>query len=47
MPRPNSQSRQADTFGVLKLTLHAKSYDWQFVPEEGKTFNDSGKSDCH
>ena len=45
--RPNSESRQADTFGVLKLTLHPKSYDWQFIPEEGKTFSDSGSSDCH
>jgi len=47
MPRPNSESRQADTFGVLKLTLHPKSYDWQFVPEEGKTFSDFGSGDCH
>ena len=47
IPRPNSESRQADTFGVLKLTLHPKSYDWQFVPEEGKTFSDSGSGDCH
>ena len=45
--KPNSESRQADTYGVLKLTLHAKSYDWQFVPEEGKTFEDSGGGDCH
>jgi len=45
--RPNSESRQADTFGVLKLTLHPKSYDWQFIPEEGKTFSDSGSGDCH
>jgi len=26
--KPNSEVRQADTFGVLKLTLHAESYDW-------------------
>ena len=45
--RPNSETHQADTFGVLKLTLHPKSYDWQFVPEEGKTFADSGSGDCH
>jgi hypothetical protein len=31
----------------LKLTLHAKSYDWQFVPEEGKTFADTGSGKCH
>ena len=43
----NSEIRNADTFGVLKLTLHSKSYDWQFVPEEGKTFTDSGRGKCH
>jgi DNA-binding beta-propeller fold protein YncE len=43
----NSEAHQADTFGVLKLTLHAKSYDWQFVPEEGKTFADTGSGKCH
>jgi hypothetical protein len=44
---PNSESHQADTFGVLKLTLHPKSYDWQFVPQQGKTFSDSGTGNCH
>jgi acid phosphatase type 7 len=45
--KPNSESRNADTFGVLKLTLHAKSYDWEFVPQAGKTFTDSGSGRCH
>lgn len=45
--KPNSEVHQADTFGVLKLTLHADSYDWQFVPEPGKTFTDSGTGKCH
>jgi hypothetical protein len=45
--KPNSEVRQADTFGVLKLTLHAKSYVWEFVPEAGKTFTDSGSGTCH
>jgi calcineurin-like phosphoesterase family protein len=45
--QPNSQVRNADTYGVLKLTLHASSYDWQFVPEAGKTFSDSGTTACH
>jgi len=39
--------RQAHTFGVLKITLHTRSYEWQFVPEAGKTFTDSGSGDCH
>ena len=44
---PNSQVFNADTFGVLKLTLHSSSYDWQFVPEAGGTFTDSGSDSCH
>jgi hypothetical protein len=45
--QPNSEVRNADTYGVLKLTLHSKSYDWRFVPEKGKTFTDSGNGSCH
>jgi hypothetical protein len=46
-PKANSEIRQADTFGVLKLTLHPSSYDWEFVPEAGKSFHDSGSGSCH
>ena len=42
----NSLVRNTDTFGILKLTLHSTSYDWQFVPEPGKTFTDSGSASC-
>lgn len=45
--QPNSETHQADTFGVLKLTLHASGYDWEFVPEAGKSFHDSGSGSCH
>ena len=45
--KPNSQVRDGDTYGVLKLTLHAASYDWQFVPVAGATFTDSGTGSCH
>ena len=45
--RANSQTRNSDTNGVLKLALHASSYDWRFVPEAGKTFSDSGSDSCH
>jgi hypothetical protein len=44
---PNSEVRNGSTYGVLKLTLHASSYDWQFVPEAGKTFTDWGSDSCH
>jgi hypothetical protein len=43
----NSQVRNSSTYGVLRLTLHATSYDWKFLPEAGKTFTDSGTSSCH
>jgi acid phosphatase type 7 len=46
-PKPNSEVRQADTFGVLKLTLYSEGYKWEFVPEAGKTFTDSGSGACH
>jgi acid phosphatase type 7 len=46
-PKANSEVRQADTFGVLKLTLRSTSYDWEFVPEAGRTFTDSGSGTCH
>ncbi len=44
---PNSEVRDNKTFGVLKLTLHATSYDWVFVPVTGGKFTDSGSSTCH
>jgi hypothetical protein len=46
-PIPNSEVRNADTFGVLKLTLSPHGYTWEFIPEEGKTFRDSGVGVCH
>jgi acid phosphatase type 7 len=45
--QPNSQVRNDDTNGVIKLTLHPGSYEWEFVPEAGKTFTDSGTDQCH
>ena len=45
--QPNCEVRNDNTFGVLKLTLHLTSYDWEFVPVAGKTFTDSGSTSCH
>ena len=42
----NSEIRDNNTHGVLKLTLKASSYDWEFVPVAGGTFTDSGSADC-
>ena len=44
---PNEQVRQNSTFGVMKLVLHATSYDWQFLPVAGSTWTDSGTATCH
>jgi acid phosphatase type 7 len=46
-PKPNSEVRQNNTFGVLQLTLHLASYDWKFFPVSGKTYTDSGTGACH
>jgi len=43
----NSQVFNANTFGALKLTLHPTGYNWQFVPEAGRAFTDSGSGPCH
>ncbi len=45
--KSNSEVRNNDTFGVLKLTLKATGYDWKFIPEAGKRFTDSGSGNCH
>ena len=46
----NSVGRDRTTFGVLKLTLHPTSFDWQFLPDTQSgngTFTDSGSQACH
>jgi calcineurin-like phosphoesterase family protein len=45
-PLPTSEVRDWSAYGVLKLTLHAKGYDWEFIPEAGKSFRDSGSGAC-
>ncbi len=42
-----SEAHNTGTFGILKLTLHAKSYDWEFIPIAGGTFRDQGTASCH
>jgi hypothetical protein len=43
----NSEQRSFGAHGVLKLTLNPTSYEWRFVPVEGKTLTDSGSDSCH
>jgi uncharacterized protein YjdB len=44
---PNSEVFNGTTYGVLKLTLAAGSYQWQFIPVEGAMFSDAGSGTCH
>jgi acid phosphatase type 7 len=43
----NSEMRNAQAFGVLKLTLHSNGYSWKFEPIAGQTFTDAGQESCH
>jgi hypothetical protein len=44
--RPGSVVRNADTFGVLVLTLRPAGYAWKFVPAAGGHFTDAGTGTC-
>src|SRR4051794_10637012 len=46
-PQSNVEVRNNTTFGVLRMTLHPASYDWQFVPASGSGFTDAGSRACH
>jgi acid phosphatase type 7 len=45
----SAEVRHTGTFGVLRLTLYAERYEWQFVKEtaDPTTFTDSGSESCH
>jgi Concanavalin A-like lectin/glucanases superfamily len=44
---PNTEKRDASTFGVLSLTLKPTSYDFNFVPDTTSgSFTDSGSGQC-
>jgi len=44
--RAANSERQIRAFGLLKLTLHGDSYDYQFI-EVGGAASDSGSGQCH
>ena len=44
--QPNSEVRNKEDYGFLKLDLHPQSYDWEFISEDGIVL-DSGSDDCH
>jgi hypothetical protein len=43
----NSQVIITGVYGVLKLSLRPDGYDWQFIPEPGKSEGDGGSGKCH
>lgn len=45
--KPNSAVRHTGSYGVLKLTLWAASYDWEFLAVAPSTFMDKGTGQCH
>jgi len=45
--RANSEVRDDNTYGILRLVLRSNRYEWEFVPEAGRTFTDSGSESCH
>ena len=45
-PSPNSEARHSG-WGVLKLSLAAEGYGWEFVPVAGDSFTDVGTDACH
>jgi acid phosphatase type 7 len=46
-PLPNSEVQNDETYGVLKLTLRPKGYEWRYLSAEGGEFTDSGSARCH
>jgi len=44
--QPNSEAHSGAAHGVLKLTLHPASYDWEFVPVAGADYSDRGSASC-
>lgn len=44
--RPNSEARDAESFGILRLTLDPHGYDWEFLAATG-SFHDAGGAPCH
>lgn len=46
LPVPGSEVRHASAYGVLKLTLRATGYDWNFLAVSGADFTDTGTATC-
>lgn len=43
----NLEAYQTSVYGVLELRLNEFGYEWRFLPEAGKTYDDAGSGACH
>jgi acid phosphatase type 7 len=43
----NSEVRNGNSYGVLRLVLRRNGYSWKFIPAAGSRFSDSGSARCH
>ena len=43
---PKSVAMNDDTFGVLRLRLWARGYNWRFLPVAGESYSDAGAALC-
>lgn len=46
-PKAITDVRNNSNHGVLKLKLHANSYEWEFLTVNGDGFTDKGQAQCH
>jgi beta-glucanase (GH16 family) len=46
-PEGTLEAAESGALGVLAVTLREDGYDWEFVPESGKTYSDTGSGTCH
>jgi Ca2+-binding RTX toxin-like protein len=44
---PTAKCVRTEPSACSPITLRPTSYEWQFLPEAGKTFTDSGSGVCH
>jgi hypothetical protein len=47
IPMANIEAYDDETYGVLKLTLSPRAYEWRFLETAGGGFRDSGADRCH
>ena len=46
-PVAGREVMNVDTFGLLRLTLGRGGFNWRFLPEPGRSFQDRGDGPCH